>query len=290
MPSLFALNELSEIALVVTRPDRPRGRSGTPRPPPVRIGALELGLPVLQPRNRDELVEVLLGSAPYDLGVVTAYGMILPPAALGIPRKGMINLHFSLLPRWRGASPVQAAILNGDQETGVSVMLMDEGLDTGPVLAAATTPIGDVDTGATLSSRLATLSSTLLTTCFPALVHGTTPAIAQSGPGSHAPLLTAQDRQLRITMSVEEFLRRVRALSPRPGAWLLVEDEPHKVLAAGPSRVPAAPGTVVVSDGEAVLGLNRGSIEILTVQPPGRKPMAAADWLRGLQSPPRQFG
>ena len=171
VPSLQALVNLAEVPLVVTRPDRPRGRSGTPQPPPVKEAARALGLEVSQPERAGRDVERMRTLAP-DVAVVVAYGQILPPDLLAVPRHGFVNVHFSLLPRWRGASPVVRAILAGDGVTGVTLMQLDAGMDTGPVLAVTPTRVGDDETAGELTGRLAVVGAALLAEHLPAWVVG----------------------------------------------------------------------------------------------------------------------
>ena len=151
VPALEATARISEVRMVVTMPDRPRGRSGTPQPSPVKEAALDLGLPVEQPANRGELLQAIAAAAPVDVGVVVAFGMILRPETLGIPRRGFVNVHFSLLPRWRGAAPVERAVLAGDSSSGVTLMVMERGLDTGSVISSCEIPVGPDDTAAIIT-------------------------------------------------------------------------------------------------------------------------------------------
>ena len=289
VPSLSALHQMSDVALVVTRPNRPRGRSGIPLPPPVKEAAAELGLTVSQPASREELEAKLREVGPVDVGVVTAFGMIIPKAVLALPRRGMVNIHFSLLPRWRGASPVQAALMAGDHETGVSLMQMDEGLDTGPVLATATTTIRPSDDGAGLSSRLAAMGATLLSSHLQQIVAGEIKGHPQApGGSSYAPRLTAADRRLALHLSPDQAVNKIRALAPRPGAVLEIDGQLMRILAARASPRPLPAGQIEVSGEELLVGMSEGSLEILVVQPPGGREMGAAEWLRGLRRHPAQ--
>ncbi|HZJ48427.1 MAG TPA: methionyl-tRNA formyltransferase, partial [Acidimicrobiia bacterium] len=171
VPSLAALIDVTDVELVVTRPDRARGRSGKPAPPPVKVAAFEWGIPVSQPDGRSDL-ERVLREADADVGVVVAYGRILTAAALDSFPSGFVNVHFSLLPRWRGAAPVERAILSGDDATGVTLMQIDEGLDTGPVIAAIETPIGSDETGGSLSGRLSYLGALMIDDTIPDFLAG----------------------------------------------------------------------------------------------------------------------
>jgi methionyl-tRNA formyltransferase len=289
--ALRTLAAISEVGLVVTRPDRPRGRSGRPQAPAVKQAALALGLKVAQPSHRSELLHLLTAHAPLDVGVVVAFGMLLPASALVLPRMGMINLHFSLLPRWRGAAPVVAAISAGDQETGVTLMKMDEGLDTGPVIAAAPVVIGDDETGGALASRLAVVGAQLLATHLSGWLAGSIPVVAQdSNRVTIAPSLKPKDRLLDLGSSAEVAARRVRALSPDPGAVLNLDGQPHQILAAEPVRIQMEPGEVRLLNEEFVVGLASGGLRLSIVQPPGRRPLDVGSWLRGRRQPPTRAG
>lgn len=291
VPVLTSLISVSSVGLVVTRPDRPRGRSGKAKPPEVKLAALDAGIAVAQPGNRRELAEVLAARGPFDLGVVAAYGMLLPAPVLALPTRGLLNVHFSLLPRWRGASPVVAAISAGDDETGVTIMLMDEGLDTGPVVAACSTVIGDHETGGTLTSRLALLGAELLAGTLDPWVEGRIRAVPQdSTKASYAPLLEGTDRRLDLSLPPEVVARKVRALAPRPGATLLLDGTPHRVLVAEPTGLPLANGALVWWDDAMVVGTGGAGLRVLVIQAPGGQPLKTPEWLRGLRQPPARAG
>lgn len=231
LPSLRALHVAGhEVLLVVTQPDRPAGRGMQVTPPPVKAAAQELGLPVYQPeRIRDpEVVERLRALTP-DLLVVVAYGQIIPRSVLAIARRGAINVHASLLPRWRGAAPIARAVLAGDGETGVSIMKMDEQLDHGPVLAIRATPIGEDEDAAALTSRLADLGAELLVETLENFDHAH--AVEQDHAlASLAPKLRKEEGELEWAMGPAEIDRRVRALQPWPGATLPTKKGRVKVL------------------------------------------------------------
>lgn len=281
VPSLEALAAITDVRLVVTRPDRPRGRSRQPQPPPIKHAAEQLGLEVAQPESSDGLSDALEGRS-FDVGVVVAFGMILRPQVLAIPRHGILNVHFSLLPRWRGAAPVERAVMAGDRQTGVTIMLMDEGLDTGPILAQQSTPIGEEETGGDLRTRLAALGAELLVETLPSWVEGTLEPRPQPDDGAiYAPRLTPEDRILVPTMPAEEALNRIRALAPDIGAQLEIEGERHKILSARPHPMALDPGTWSAPDGRPVIGFSGASLEVTSIQPPGKRPMTGADWLRG---------
>jgi methionyl-tRNA formyltransferase len=285
VPSLHALSRIAEVDLVVTRPDAPRGRHRRLQPPPVKEAALELGLPVAQPSTKSELAQLLVGRT-FDVGVVVAFGMILPPEVLAAPGSGFVNVHFSLLPRWRGAAPVERALMAGDNQTGVTIMLMDEGLDTGPVLAQRRTRIEDTDTGGTLRERLAEMGAALLEETLPAWVAGEIQPVPQPDEGvTYAARLEADDRLLSTDMGVVEAWNRIRALAPDIGARLDVDGVTHKVLGASPTDADLEPGEWADVDGVPVVGFADGALAITIIQPPGKRAMGGAEWLRGRSLP-----
>lgn len=283
VPTLEALAERHEVALVVTQPDRPRGRSGRPQPPPVKEEAERLGLRVAQPATGEELASVVTGDR-FDLGVVVAYGRILRPAVLEAPTGGMLNVHFSLLPRWRGAAPVARALMAGDTMTGVTIIRLDEGLDTGPVLTAQLVDIHPAEDAGTLSARLAHLGARLLVSVIPGYLSGEVVPVPQSDDGvTYAEKITAADRPLGGIADPSEFLARVRGLAPDPGAVLTIDGEPHRVLAARIGEGSPGPGRWELWNGIPVVSVGRHGVELLTLQPPGKRPMAGDAWARGRQ-------
>ena len=283
LPALQVVASLTDLRLVVTRPDQPRGRSRRAKPPPVKEAAIELGIPQAQPASRRDLDEVLAAAAPFDLGVVVAFGMILPATALAVAGRGFVNLHFSLLPRWRGAAPVERAILSGDEETGVTLMVMDEGLDTGPVVANAATSIWPTETSGELTDRLADLGADLFARHLGDLGPGQVAANPQPSAGAtYADRITTQDAELSATWSSLVLLRAVRAFSPRPGARF--GEGALKVWRAGPTALdPVTPGRLFLHEGHLCLGTADVPIELIEVQAPGGKRMDGAAWARGRQ-------
>jgi methionyl-tRNA formyltransferase len=289
VPSLLACAEAGhDVAVVVTQPDRV-GSRGRPAPRPVADAARELSLPVWQPEKvRDPAtVEALLGREP-DALVVAAYGQILPAALLDGPRFGGVNVHASVLPRWRGAAPVAAAILAGDEETGVSIMRMEAGLDTGPVYAVRTLPLGPGVTTPDLTGDLARIGANLLVEVLAGLEDGSAVAEPQDESlATYAPRLTRADARMDwAALSAVEVDRRVRALQPWPGTVAELGGQEVRIVAGAPGATHtgngAAPG--------AVLSVGRRSCDVATrdgvyavheVQPPGRRPMDAAAYLRG---------
>jgi len=275
-----------DVVAVVTQPDRRRGRGGATVPSPVKAAAEELGLPVRTPGRAREVVDELAG-LDLDAGVVVAFGQLLPPAVLATARLGYVNLHFSLLPRWRGAAPVERAMLAGDTETGVCVMAVDEGMDTGAVYARVATPIDPDETAGELGARLVALGTPLLVEVL-ADLPARTPA-AQVGEATHAAKLTVDEFRLDWARPAAELARRVMAGNPRPGAWTTVDARRLKVLRAradGEAVAPAAggpggsarPGQV---DADAGVATGAGRLRLLEVQPEGKPAMPAAAWLAG---------
>jgi methionyl-tRNA formyltransferase len=283
VPALAALATVAEVSLVVTRPDRPRGRSGRPEPPPVKEAARAWGLPVSQPERAGEAIE-RIGRLEPDVAVVTAFGQLLPTALLAVPRRGFVNVHFSVLPRWRGASPVVRAILAGDAETGVTLMQIDEGLDTGPILGVRATAIREGETAGLLTARLAGLGAGLLAESLDAIVSGELLPRPQSDEGA-----TAAGR-VRIEEAYVDparhgaaaVLRAVRAFDPRPGAWSTAGGVRLKLWgAATATEEGIEAGTAILMGDRVLLGARDGVVELLEVQPAGKPRMRAADWMRG---------
>ncbi len=292
VPSLAAcLDAGCDVAAVVTQPERP-GDRGRPAPRPVGDLARERGLPLLQPsRIREPAATAELLDLGIDALVVAAYGQILPAALLEGPRLGGVNVHASLLPRWRGASPVAAAILAGDARTGVSIMRMDAGLDTGPVYARRATPIAATETTPELTGRLAAIGADLLVEVLAGLEAGTVTAEPQDGAAATlAPRLRRDDGRVDWShVGAAEVDRRVRGLDPWPGVTAPLGGAEVRLLAGAPlSRGDDAgpPGTVLRTDREAAEVATRdGVYAVRRVQPPGRRPMDAAAYLRGRRAP-----
>ncbi|MGH8925751.1 MAG: methionyl-tRNA formyltransferase [bacterium] len=284
VPSLEKLAQVAEVVAVVTRPDRPMGRSKRPVPSPVKAAALARGLNVVE-AARGAAIDPRLFEV--DLAVVTAFGVIIPANVLKAPKHGLVNVHFSLLPRWRGASPVAAAIAAGDQETGVSIMSLEEGLDTGPVFAALSVVIGGEETAGELTERLALVGASLLAETLPALLAGRLTPVPQDGArATYAPRLQASDRILDLRQSAESNARKIRALTPKPGAVLLLDGERLGVIAARPTDRDLPTGQFETTGDRLMVGSAGGALELLTVRPEGRKEMAGSDWARGWRRPP----
>lgn len=288
LPSLRALLEEGfDVAAVVTQPDRPQGRSRSVRyPPPVKRDALAEGLPVLQPEqpNDPAFLETLRPLAA-DLGIVVAYGHILKPALLELPPRGMLNVHASLLPALRGAAPIQHAVMQGLEETGVTIMQMDPGMDTGPVLHRVTTPIATDETGGELEARLAELGALALIEALTLLeADAIVPQAQDPSLATYAPKITPQMARLCWDEPAARVARLVRALDPRPGAWTGLRERRIKLFGPRGAGFPpegTAPGTILETDPALIVATGDGALQFLDVQPEGKTRLAAADWLRG---------
>ncbi|GAB3752822.1 methionyl-tRNA formyltransferase [Yimella radicis] len=285
VPSLQALLESRhEVVGVVSRPDAPAGRGRSLRPSPVKELAVREGLPVSTPGHPKEpdFQEWLRALQP-DVCSVVAYGALVPRAVLDIPRHGWVNLHFSLLPAWRGAAPVQHALLHGDDVTGATTFLLEQGMDTGPVLGTMTETIKPSDTSGDLLQRLAGAGAGLLVATLDAMEEGTITPVPQPAEGvSTAPKITVDDARIRWHEPAFVIDRRVRACSPAPGAWTMFRDARLKIGSARPVDEPGlAPGELRVTKKAVFVGTGSGAVELGIVQPHGKKAVPAPDWARG---------
>ena len=285
VPSLEAVagREDLDLALVVTAPPRPAGRGSRLRPTAVADAGGRLGLELLEADALDDRRTVeRLRALSVDLFVVVAFGRILAGDLLRMPRRGAINVHFSLLPRWRGASPVQHAILAGDTHTGVTIMRIDEGLDTGPILRAASVPVEPDEDAGSLGARLAVLGAELLMATIPAVVAGAIDAVPQDGVPSYAPKLTPADRRLDWADPAASIVGRVRAFAPAPGATATWRGHVFKVLRAevAPSAI-GDPGTIVWSPDDVQVCAGSLGVRLIEVAPAGKRRMPAVAWARG---------
>lgn len=280
VPTLTALSEAGhDIAAVFTQPPRPAGRGKKLRPSPVQVKAEALGLELHTPeRFRDEAVETFAALGA-EAAIVIAYGQILPVAALEAPTRGCLNLHASLLPRWRGAAPIQRAIMAGDRETGVCVMQMEKGLDTGPVLAKAVEPIGPQDTALSLHDRLAALSARLIVDTLPRL--DSLQAVAQPDEGvTYAAKIEKAEARIDWSRPAAEVSAHIRGLSPFPGAWCEIGGERVKILSATEETAPAGhPGEAL--DDRLLIGCAENAVRLTTLQKAGKRPAGAEEFLRG---------
>ncbi|WP_017998803.1 methionyl-tRNA formyltransferase [Paracoccus sp. N5] len=282
VPALRAIAARHQVVAVYSQPPRAAGRGQKPRPSPVQRAAEELGLTVRTPETlRDPADRADFAALGADVAVVVAYGLILPQAVLDAPRLGCLNIHASLLPRWRGAAPIHRAIMAGDAETGVAIMQMQAGLDTGPVLAEARTVIGAQDTTADLHDRLAAMGAELIAATLDRLP---LPAVPQAESGvTYAHKIDKAEARIDWSQPAEVVDRQIRALSPFPGAWCLVGDERVKLLRSRLAAGSGAPGTVLSG---FTVACGTGAIEVLEAQREGKRPMPAAEVLRGLSLPP----
>lgn len=285
VPSLEALlGEGFDVAAVVTRPDRPRGRSRrAAAPSPVKAAATAEGLPVLQPEqpNTPEFAAQLRALAP-DIGVVVAYGHILKPELLHVPRRGMVNVHPSLLPELRGPAPIEWAILNGLATTGVTIMQMDEGLDSGPILHQIPHEIAPEITGGELAEHLAELGALALVETLALLEQdGLEPRPQDPARASYAPKLTRETARIRWSEPAERVARVIRAFDPKPGAWTLLDGREIKLFGARVVEGRGAPGEVLAAGERLVVAAGSGAVAVAEVQPAGKAAMEAAAWLRG---------
>ena len=286
LPSLAAIAaSRHELVGVVTRPDAPAGRGRRLTPSPVAERAAELGVPVLKPEHpRDPGFQAALAELAPDCCPVVAYGALLPQSALDIPTLGWVNLHFSCLPAWRGAAPVQHAVWAGDEVTGATTFRIVKEMDAGPVFGVMTERVRDTDTAGDLLGRLAEGGAGLLVATLDGLADGSLQARAQQAEGvSMAPKITVADAEVDWSEPAAAVDRRVRACTPAPGAWAMLAAQRVKL---GPVRVTERrldPGEVEIGGSEVLVGTATSAVRLGEVQPPGKRPMAAADWARGLR-------
>ncbi|MFF8867150.1 methionyl-tRNA formyltransferase [Streptomyces sp. NPDC015139] len=289
VPALDALiaSGRHEVAAVVTRPDAPAGRGRRLVASPVAERAEEAGIEVLKPlKPRDPEFLERLGEIAPDCCPVVAYGALLPKAALDIPAHGWVNLHFSLLPAWRGAAPVQHSLMAGDEITGASTFLIEEGLDSGPVYGTVTEEIRPTDTSGDLLTRLAFAGAGLLAATMDGVEDGTLKAVPQPSEGiSLAPKITVEDAHVDWAAPALRVDRMVRGCTPAPGAWTAFRGERLKLIQVTPvpERTDLAPGRLAVGKNSVHVGTGSYAVELLWVQAQGKKPMRAADWARGVR-------
>src|SRR5215471_16049538 len=291
VPTLRALlNSAHELVAVLTQPNKPVGREQQIEAPPIKktltSGASDgrtLAFPVLQPAKIKErqAIEEMRALKP-DVIVVVAYGQILPRAVLEIPRLACLNLHASLLPRWRGAAPIQAAIAAGDRETGVTVMYMDEGLDTGAILLQRTTEIRPDETGGSLRRRLAQIAPDALFQALDMLAKGIAPCIPQENAlATYAPKLKRADGRIDWSEPAQVVERKIRAFNPWPGAFTTVDGRNLKIFSAAVADLSGKPGEILCSEKELVIAAGKSALSLGEVQPEGKRRMRASDFLRG---------
>jgi methionyl-tRNA formyltransferase len=288
VPSLSALAEKYSVVGVVTQPDRPAGRGRTMQPSPVKLLARKLDLPVVQPEklSQAEAMEQLLSWKP-DVVVVAAFGQILRADVLDLPPYGCINVHASLLPRWRGAAPIQAAILHGDAQTGVTIMLMDAGVDTGPILRQSSTPILPDDTAGRLSERLSRLGADLLIETLPGYLNGDiVPQPQNEADATYSPMLKKSDGELDFDQPAEKLARQIRAYQPWPGTFTFWKGQRLKIIRAdvvriGNSADSLQTGSRTIHNRLPAIVTARDLLVLNEVQPAGKKPMQGSAFLQG---------
>jgi methionyl-tRNA formyltransferase len=286
VPTLHALLTHHRVVAVVTQPDRPAGRGQRAQAPPVKTVALEQGIPVLQPpRLREPGWPERLAVHEADVAVVVAFGQLLPAAVLGVPRQGSINVHASMLPRYRGAAPVAWAIIHGERETGITTFQMDAGMDTGPVLLQRTTPIGPDETAGELAARLADLGAATLLETLDRL-HVLVPVPQDSASATMAPRLRKEDGLLDWTESAMALAARIRGVNPWPGAVILTPGGRVLVWRAQAIAGRAEPGVLTRADGHVAVGTGAGLLVPLEVQPENRRTMPWDAYLRGARLDP----
>jgi methionyl-tRNA formyltransferase len=285
VPSLQALlHGRFTVAGVVTQPDKPQGRSRSELiAPPVKIAALAAGIPVLQPiRPVGDVFTASLRRLEPDLGVVVAYGHILRPEVLDLPARGMINVHASLLPRHRGAAPIQQAILAGDGQTGITIMQMEEGLDSGPIIHRVATPIGADETAGSLAARLADLGAAALVEALSLLSGGLArPQPQDHSAATYAPKLDREIARLVWERDASALVRQIRAFDPAPGAWAQHNGSTLKLFGARQATGAGEPGTVLEAGSELVIAAGSGAVAISEVQPAGKTRLPVGAWVRG---------
>ncbi len=291
--ALAALHDAGfEIPLVLTQPDRPAGRGMQLQPSPVKHYALAHGMAVAQPvslrldgKHAEEAAaaHALLKNTPHEVMVVAAYGLILPLSVLQIPPRGCINIHASLLPRWRGAAPIHRAIEAGDHETGITIMQMDEGLDTGPMLSKQSVPISAEDTTGTLHDRLAVLGGRMIVDALKQLSAGGLAATPQPDQGvSYAAKISKEEAALDFRLPAEQLLRRIQAFNPFPGAVAQLNGTPLKLWRARLDPASGKPGAILAADAQGiVVACAQGALRLLELQKPGGKRLEAAQFLQG---------
>src|SRR5213083_149293 len=285
VPTLQALQKSAEHELkaVVTQPDKPVGRSQRIEPPPIKKVIIETSIPILQPaRIKDrQVIEEIRALQPAVI-VVMAYGQIFPRDVLKIPRIACLNLHASLLPRWRGAAPIQAAIAAGDRETGITVMYMDEGLDTGDILLQRKIDILPTDTGGSLHDRLAQIAPEILLESLVLLAKGIAPRIPQDNSlTTYAPKLKREDGRIDWSEPAEMIERKIRAFNPWPGALMKVDEQNLKIFSASVVDLNGKPGEILIRKDQLIVATGKDALALNEVQLEGKKRMSASEFLRG---------
>lgn len=284
VPSLDALVDAGfDVVAVLTRPDAPLGRKRILTPSPVAARAAELGIDVIRASKVDADVTARIAATAPDVAAIVAYGGLIPRPALDVPRHGWINLHFSLLPAWRGAAPVQRALIAGDDITGAVTFLLEEGLDTGPVFGTLTETVRSDDTAGAVLERLSHSGAVLLTQTLSAVDAGKAAAVPQQGDVSLAPKLTLDDGRLDWRQPALAIGRRARGVTPEPGAWTTLDGQRVKLepVLLRPEAPALKPGQLEMDGKSVLVGTGSHPVELTRIQPSGKKMMTAADWARG---------
>ncbi|MEV7661891.1 methionyl-tRNA formyltransferase [Paenarthrobacter sp. NPDC089316] len=290
VPSLDALVKAGfDVVAVLTRPDAPLGRKRVMTPSPVAARAEELGIDIIRAAKVDAGTTARIGEYAPDVAAIVAYGGIVPRTALDVPKHGWVNLHFSLLPAWRGAAPVQRSLMAGDDITGAATFQLEEGLDTGPVFGTLTETVRPDDTAGDLLKRLSFSGAVLLSQTLSAIDAGQASPQPQTGEVSLAPKLTLEDGRLDWQRPALALNRQARGVTPEPGAWTTLEGQRVKLEPVGlrPEVKDLAPGAVRVDGKSVLVGTGSHAIELGRIQPAGKKMMSSADWARGLAAPER---
>ncbi|GAB6183830.1 methionyl-tRNA formyltransferase [Thermodesulfovibrio hydrogeniphilus] len=282
VPTLKALIEAKEkILLVVTQPDKPKGRGKKFQPTEVKKAALEFGLPVIQPEKiKDESFVNMSKQLNAEFGVVVAFGRILPKEVFNAPKYGCINLHASLLPKYRGAAPIQWALIKGEKVTGVTIMQIDEGLDTGPIYLQKEVPIDDEDNAETLSKKLSEIGANLIVEAVKKIRQGLKP-VAQHGEPVYAPPLKKEDGKINWEASARSIFNLIRGTYPWPCAYCFFKDERIKIIKAQVLEGKAPPGLIVKAKNDLIVGTSEGLLKILLIQPEGKRIMTSQEFIAG---------
>jgi methionyl-tRNA formyltransferase len=286
IPTLEKLKSLYEIPLIITQPDKPTGRKQALTAPPIKAWAEKNNIRTIQPEKIASAKKNIADVEP-DLMIVAAYGQIIPLDVLKVPKKGSVNIHGSLLPKYRGSSPIQAAILNGEQETGITFIEMDEKMDHGPILHQARLAINDNQTFLEIYKLLAQLSAEEMAKFLPDFFAGKTkPVIQNSGQATYTKLITKNDGRIKWTNPAQAIQRQVMALNPEPGTWTILDDKSVKIIKTEvliENKIELA-GKLYRSSGNLAVKCADFSIKLLEVQPEGKKPMTGNDFLNGLKN------
>ncbi len=273
------------VALVISQPDRHSGRGLRLQPSPVKVAALELGLPIETPeRARDPSFEDLLRGLRPDVLLVAAYGQILSQSVLDCAVRGGINLHGSILPKYRGAAPIQRALLAGEQETGITLMQMDKGMDSGDIIEIIGTPIGVDETYGELQAKLSSMAAELAKKWLPQIATGDYPRTPQIHElATLAPKIEKSEGEINFELPGNSEYNRFRAFTPSPGAYFMSPDIPVRVLSCRLAEASSHPGTIVQTSPDLVVSLSQGALRLIELQPAGKKPMSGRDWANGMR-------